>query len=152
MLAVEAELLPTDSPEEDPLARAAHTPSKFDSQLYLFEAVGTLVHILNQIPDEQSRLLKAVIDPLVEQVRASVRTTMASVDDVVAILRLHHLILAISSVCKGFPMLSSRATVATGVWVEPLVSAMQTIAEVVKVMSGFSIVREAVRRRCDAAG
>lgn len=69
---------------------------------------------------------------------------MASVEDVVAILRLHHLILAIAGVCKGFPMLSSRATVATGIWVEPLVSAMQTIAEVVKVMSGFSIVREAV--------
>lgn len=52
------EALPqADSSEGDPLTRAAHGASRFDSQLYLFECVGTLVHTMQRSPNEQSAIL-----------------------------------------------------------------------------------------------
>jgi hypothetical protein len=44
--------------EGDILTKAAHSASPFDSQLYVFEAAGTLISILNQIPDQQKALLE----------------------------------------------------------------------------------------------
>lgn len=57
LLVIEAKIDASEATEGDVLAKAAHSPSPFDSQLYLFESVGTLAHILNAEPEQQVALL-----------------------------------------------------------------------------------------------
>lgn len=59
MLEVKVEVTDQDMADGgDILTRLTHAPSPFDSQLNLFEAIGTLIAILNQVPNEQESLLK----------------------------------------------------------------------------------------------
>jgi hypothetical protein len=78
-------------------------------------------------------------------VRASVRTSITSVDDLTAVLRLHHVIIATGSLCRGFPNLTSRLSVPQPAWTTCFVGAMRTILEALRVMSSTSVIREAVR-------
>ena len=73
VLALNAELVPTDSSDDDPLSKTVHTQGPFDSQLYLFEAVGILVSVLNQSPAEQSRLLDVSPNTMLEDLQNSPR-------------------------------------------------------------------------------
>jgi exportin-T len=66
------------------------------------------------------------------------------VADINAVLLLHHLILAVGHIAKGFPTLSMRATSPSGRWVEVFKTATQVVLDVSKAMSGFLIIREAV--------
>ena len=77
--------------------------------------------------------------------QGSVRTSISSVQDLEAIVLLHHTILAISNTCKGFPALSSRSAAPEGPWIKTFKEATEAIIRVLNVMSGFSIIREAVR-------
>ena len=62
VLVIEIEPLPqADSTEGDPLVKAAHGASRFDSQLYLFECVGTLVSSMQRSPTEQAAILQVSI-------------------------------------------------------------------------------------------
>lgn len=145
LLVINAQLPDLEPPTEAILTKHASSPSFFDSQLYLFETVGTLISILNQVPDQQVVLLKAVLDPLLADLQASVRPSASSPDDLNAILKAHHLIMAAASVAKGFPDLSARMPTAQGTWVAVFTSATETILASAKVMAGFIVVRDAAR-------
>ena len=145
LLIINAQLPDLEPPTEAILTKSASTPSFFDAQLYLFETVGTLISILNQVPDQQVVLLKAVLDPLLADLQASVRPTASSPEDLNAILKAHHLIMAAASVAKGFPDLSARVPTAQGTWVAVFTSATETILASAKVMAGFIVVRDAAR-------
>lgn len=58
LLTIEASLPPPETPGEDVLTKAANHGSPFDSQLYLFEALGTLMAMLNTESDRQVELLQ----------------------------------------------------------------------------------------------
>lgn len=146
LLNVTAELSSLEPPTDDSLTKAAGTPSFFDSQLYLFEAVGTLISILNQIPDQQVTLLRAVLTPLLVGLQANTRTTATSPEDFQAVFQAHHLMMAAGNVAKGFPDLSARTPVASGAWVEVFKEATEQILTVAKSMGGFVIIRDAVSR------
>lgn len=62
LLILNVELPEEDSPQDDILASAVNTPSLFDSQIYLFETVGTLLSLLSAQPAEQLGLLQ--VSPL----------------------------------------------------------------------------------------
>ncbi|GAA5895540.1 hypothetical protein JCM8208_005261 [Rhodotorula glutinis] len=145
LLVINAQLPDLEPPTEAILTKSASTPSFFDAQLYLFETVGTLISILNQVPDQQVILLKAVLDPLLADLQASVRPTATSPEDLNAILKAHHLIMAAASVAKGFPDLSARVPTAQGTWVAVFTSATETILASAKIMAGFIVVRDAAR-------
>lgn len=145
LLNVTAELSSLDAPSDDLLTKAAGTPSFFDSQLYLFEAVGTLISILNQIPEQQVTLLRAILTPLLGGLQANVRSTASSPEDYQAIFQAHHLMMAAGNVAKGFPDLSARTPTASGAWVEVFKEATEQILTVAKTMGSFVIIRDAVR-------
>ncbi|BGP43722.1 pre-tRNA nuclear export protein [Rhodotorula kratochvilovae] len=145
LLVINAQLPDSEPPTEAILTKAASTSSFFDAQLYLFETVGTLISILNQVPEQQVVLLNAVLDPLLSDLQASVRPTATNPEDLNAILKAHHLIMAAASVAKGFPDLSARVPVAQGQWVAVFRSATETILASAKIMAGFVVVRDAAR-------
>lgn len=140
-----ASLPDSEPPTEAILTKAAGTTSFFDAQLYIFETAGTLISILNQIPDQQVVLLKAVLDPLLADLQNNIRPTASSPEDLNAIFKAHHLMMAVASIAKGFPDLSARQPTATGAWVDVFVSATETILGSAKVMSSFVVIRDAAR-------
>ncbi|GAA5834356.1 hypothetical protein JCM11251_007967 [Rhodosporidiobolus azoricus] len=148
LLVVTASLPDSDPPSLDLLTKSASSsPSSsfFDAQLYLFETVGTLVSILNQIPDQQVVLLNAVLDPLLKDLQANTCPTASTKEDFDAVLKAHHLIMAAASVAKGFPDLSARMPTAQGAWVDVFVAATETILASAKVMGSFVVIRDAAR-------
>lgn len=58
LLILSVELPEEDSPVDDILETAVNTPTLFDSQIYLFETVGTLLGLLGNVPGEQLSLLQ----------------------------------------------------------------------------------------------
>lgn len=116
----------------------------FDSQLYLFEAVGTLISILNQIPDQQVVLLRAVLGPLATELQGNVRTKTTSLEDFQAVLQAHHLMMAAGNVAKGFPDLSMRSSTAAGAWVQVFREVTEQILTAAKAMDDHLIIRDAV--------
>jgi len=60
LLVLNVELPDEDSPQGDILEVAVNTPTLFDSQIYLFETVGTLLSLLGNMPDEQLGLLQVI--------------------------------------------------------------------------------------------
>lgn len=145
LLIVDAHIAPPDTPGADILTKAAHTPSAFDSQLYLYETVGILVSMLGQHPVQQAALLRSVLEPLIQGLQSNVRTQVASLDDLKAILMVHHFILAIGSVAKGFPDLSARDDRPSVPWAQEFKTATDSILAVTKTLGGLQIVRDAAR-------
>lgn len=84
------------------------------------------------------------MDQLLAGLKANIKTTIATVEDLHSVLRLHHYILAVGNLAKGFPSLSSTTQSANGAWVEIFKVATQTIIDALKQMSGVLIIREAV--------
>lgn len=60
LLILSVELPEEDSPQDDILEVAVNTPTLFDSQIYLFETVGTLLSLLGNTPDQQLTLLQVI--------------------------------------------------------------------------------------------
>jgi exportin-T len=58
LLVLNVELPDEESPQGDILEVAVNTPTLFDSQIYLFETVGTLLSLLGNTPDQQLSLLQ----------------------------------------------------------------------------------------------
>merc|ERR1711939_1104390 len=130
---------------EDILVKAASGSRFFKSQLDLYETMGTLISILNQVPEQQVTLLRTGLMPLITDLQASVRTSIASVEDVRAIVQAHHLIMAVGSIAKGFPDTSSRGNATVWPWMNEFKQAAEAILACARAMGSFSIVREAAR-------
>ncbi|GAA5992257.1 hypothetical protein JCM5350_006326 [Sporobolomyces pararoseus] len=145
LLVITVELPDSEPPSETVLTKAAASPGLFESQLYLFETVGTLISILNQVPSEQVVLLNAVLDPLLSQLEQSVRPSATSPEDFNAIFTAHHLIMALGNVAKGFPDLSARQPTAQGDWVQGFRKATEGVLASAKIMASFVVIRDAAR-------
>ena len=103
LLVITAEIPEPEEPEVDILIEAI-TNSSFDSQLYLFETVGALCSLLFKSPEQQSTLLLSLVKPLMDDLSVSFqafRTNGAS--DLVPIVKVHHIIMALGNIAKGFP-------------------------------------------------
>lgn len=61
LLTIEVSLPPPETPGEDTLSRAAARGSVFDSQLYLFEALGKLISMLDDERESQVGLLRVSV-------------------------------------------------------------------------------------------
>ncbi|RCI03969.1 pre-tRNA nuclear export protein, partial [Rhizopus stolonifer] len=82
--------------------------STFDSQLYLFETVGLLISMDTIDPLKQTEYLKIVLEPLVDGIQKSMSQPF-NPEDELFLLQVHHYIMAIGSVAKGFPTLEKPA-------------------------------------------
>lgn len=102
LLVIQIEVPKIESPEDDPLTEAIRNPGIFDSQLYIFETVGILLSLLSKVAEQQASLLLSIVTPLLEDLSTNVSEVKEG-KDVIPILRIHHTIMALGNIAKGFP-------------------------------------------------
>ncbi|KAJ1020096.1 hypothetical protein NDA16_004376 [Ustilago loliicola] len=144
LLVVRAEL-PEVAPDEDPLVKATAPAGYFDSQLYLFETSGILISLLNNAPNDQVVLLKAISEPLSEQMQQAVQGFQRNPSDLTSVLQVHHLMLALSSLSKGFPDVNPNSSQPEPQWVGVFKAITEQVLVSISSMNQFSVVREAAR-------
>lgn len=144
ILAIQVELPELESPEQDLLSEAIKNTGSFDAQLYLFETVGTLVSLFWKSPD-QPALLLSFVKPLLDELSVSLQAIKGT-QDVVPILKVHHTIMALGNIAKGFPEYPSPLP--EGYTLPPL-DVFQDVAQAILMslaaMNIFKPVRDAVR-------
>lgn len=143
LLPVQVELPELEEGDQDILTEAVNNPS-FDAQLYLFETIGTLISLFYKTPDQASALLSSVVKPLLEELSQNIQAVKGP-DDVVPILKVHHVIMALGNIAKGFPDYPSP--VPEG-YVCPPLDVFSQVAQAILVsleaMKVFRVVRDAV--------
>ncbi|PWZ01596.1 Exportin-T [Testicularia cyperi] len=144
LLVIHAEL-PDVGPDEDPLLKATAPAGFFDSQLYLFETSGILVSMLSNAPNDQVMLLKAIADPPIEQLSQTISAFSQNSSDLRLVLQVHHLMLALSSLSKGFPDINPSSSQPEPQWVSVFKSITEQVLVSLRSMKQFSIIREAAR-------
>ncbi|CDO78180.1 hypothetical protein BN946_scf184797.g6 [Trametes cinnabarina] len=146
LLVIQVELPELENPDpQDILQEAVSASTIFDSQLYLFEAVGTLVSLLQKSPDQAAALLLSVVRPLLDELSVSLQAAKGP-DDVLAILKVHHIIMALGNIAKGFPEYPNP--VPEGYTAPPLDvfrEVGQAILVCLEAMNVFRVVRDATR-------
>ncbi|KAI0749767.1 ARM repeat-containing protein [Daedaleopsis nitida] len=148
LLAIQVELPELenpDSPSQDILAEAVKTSTIFDSQLYLFEAAGTLVSLFSKAPDQAAALLLSIVRPLLDELSANLQAVKGP-DDVLTILRIHHVIMALGNIAKGFP---EYPTPVPEGYIAPPLDVFREVGQAILVcleaMNIFRVVRDATR-------
>ncbi|KAJ6505980.1 armadillo-type protein [Mycena vulgaris] len=93
-----------DSDSSTDLLSEAVRSSAFDSQLYLYETVGTLCSLLSKTPAELASLLLSFVKPLMSELSDSLQAyrTKGS-QDIIPIIKVHHVVMALGNIAKGFP-------------------------------------------------
>ncbi|KAH8092595.1 ARM repeat-containing protein [Cristinia sonorae] len=146
LLTIQVELPESEDSERDPLTEAVNSPSIFDSQLYLFETAGTLVSLFYKTPERASALLLSVVEPLLDQLSANLQAVKGS-EDVMAILTVHHDIMALGNVAKGYPDYPAQPIHET--FIPPPLDVFSQVAQAILVsleaMNVFRAVRDATR-------
>ncbi|KAG0985485.1 hypothetical protein G6F29_003983 [Rhizopus arrhizus] len=138
LLAIQAEpVVETNTMDGMPIPAA----STFDSQLYLFETVGLLISLEGTEPMKQTEYLKIVLVPLVEGIQGSLSQPS---DDELFMLQLHHYIMAIGSVAKGYPSLNKPSEVAEP-WTVVFVQATEIILSALQAFNQILVIRDAAR-------
>jgi exportin-T len=131
--------------QQEILDEAMANPGIFDSQLYLFETVGILLSLLFKAHEQQSTLLLAIAKPLLDELSINLQIVTKGSQDVLPILKVHHVIVAVGSVVKGFPDYPSPLPEG---YILPPLNVFGQIAEAILVcleaMNVFKVVRDAV--------
>ncbi|EMC94456.1 hypothetical protein BAUCODRAFT_548660 [Baudoinia panamericana UAMH 10762] len=101
LLTVKAEL-PEDRDDEDISSEdgGQSADAVFNSQLFLFEAVGTVASPSAVPLETKVAIVKSVIDPLADSLRGHLQPARAG--DARAVLQIHHVIMAFGSIAYGF--------------------------------------------------
>ncbi|KAL1916477.1 uncharacterized protein VTP21DRAFT_5668 [Calcarisporiella thermophila] len=142
LLVIEAELPPpSDAASESTTTASAGV---FDNQIYLFETVGTLISH-EAVPEvKQVEYLSAVLNPLLLGLQEYLPKAMAAGEDPLPSLQLHHLIVAVGSVAKGFPDAPSGQE-ALGGYAEVFKQSVENILTVLEHLNQIDVIREAAR-------
>lgn len=140
------ELPELDDPEtQDLLSEALAHPGAFDAQLYLFETAGVLLALCFKRPDEQAALLLSVVRPLLDRLQQALQTPVKGPQDVLPVLTVHHVVMALGNVAKGFPDYPSPLPAG---YIMPPLAVFQQVASAILVsleaMNVFKAVRDAV--------
>lgn len=144
LLNVQVEIPELENPEtDDVLSEATKHTGIFDAQLYLFETVGTLLSAFMRSPEEASSLLQSVATPLLDDLSVNLQAIKGP-QDVVPVLKVHHTIMALGNIAKGFPDYPTTPTKEN----TPPLDVFRTVAQAILVsleaMNVFKVVRDAV--------
>ncbi|CAE7129203.1 unnamed protein product [Rhizoctonia solani] len=145
VLVVRAELPEPESSEQDLLNEALSSAGFFDSQLYLFESVGTLVSLLGKDPEKQAAVLESVTNPLLASLQQSIQTPINGPQDILPVLQAHHVIRALGSVAKGFPEASQSTEYSVPAWILVLKQVAEAILVSLERMNQHRAIRDASR-------
>ncbi|KAI8067501.1 armadillo-type protein [Gongronella butleri] len=117
--------------------------STFDSQMYLFEAVGMLISSEHLDIAKQTEYLGIALQPLADGIQA----TMAqgySPDDELFMIKLHHYIRAVGSIAKGFPSVG-KGEGCNKPWARLFIHATEVILNTLQTYNQFKEIRDATR-------
>ncbi|KAH9449870.1 hypothetical protein MJO29_010704 [Puccinia striiformis f. sp. tritici] len=132
--------------ENDILVKAVQSSSAFDSQLYLFEATGILVSFFSANPEQQITCLQLILEPLISQMRTELKNPPDNPADLINALKIHHSIMAVGAIAKGFPNLSSNTSSSTTFpWLQVFKTATDDIMSVTKRLNDIRVLRDATR-------
>jgi hypothetical protein len=93
-----------DSDSSADLLSEAVRSSAFDSQLYLYETLGILCSLLVKTPPELAELLLSFVKPLMSELSDNLQAYRAKgCQDLIPIVKVHHVIMALGNIAKGFP-------------------------------------------------
>lgn len=146
LLVIQIELPELDDPEQqDLLTEAVNNPGMFDSQLYMFETAGILINVLFRSKEQQTPLLLSVVKPLLDDLSVNLQTTTKGTQDVMPIIKVHHIIMALGNIAKGFPDWPSPVPEE---WIGPPLDVFGQVGQAILVCLGamnvFKVVRDAV--------
>ena len=145
LLVVQVEMPQLEDPTQDLLTEALKLPADFDKQVYLFETAGILLSLYFKVPDQQRPLLLSVIKPLLDDLSTNLQAAKANPANVLAIVKVHHIIIALGNVARGFPEFPTP--VPEG-YILPPVDIFTEIAQAILVsleaLNSFRPIREAV--------
>ncbi|THH14212.1 hypothetical protein EW146_g6092 [Bondarzewia mesenterica] len=145
VLTIEVDLPELESPEQDMLTEAIKNSGVFDAQLYLFETVGTLISLFWKSREQSAALLMSFVKPLLDELSINLQSIKGP-QDVVPILKVHHVIMALGNIAKGFPDYPSPLP--EGYTLPPLDvfrDVAQAILMSLEAMNVFKVVRDATR-------
>jgi len=148
LLPIVAEIPEPEEPETDILTEAIQS-SAFDSQLYLFETVGTLCSLVYKSPAQQATLLLSLVKPLMDDLSNNFQVFRTNgPSDLVPIVKVHHIIMALGNISKGFP---DHPSVVSENYILPPLEVFgemaQAILVILKAMNVFKPIRDAVSYR-----
>ncbi|TFK47820.1 ARM repeat-containing protein [Heliocybe sulcata] len=145
LLLIRVELPQLEDETQDMLTEAVNNPGIFDSQLYLFETSGILVSLISKAPEQQAALLMSVVKPLLDQLATSLQAVKGP-QDYVPILEIHHIIMALGNIAKGFPDYPSEIHEDYN---PPPLDVFKEVAQAIltslNAMNVFKVVRDATR-------
>ena len=101
LLPIQVEIPEPEEPEADLLTEALKS-SMFDSQLYLFETIGILTSVVRN-SEQQGALLLSTVKPFMEELSANLQQFTSGTQDLVPVVKVHHIIMALGNISKGFP-------------------------------------------------
>ncbi|KAK0554849.1 pre-tRNA nuclear export protein [Tilletia horrida] len=137
--------LPDVGPGEDPLTKAGDTAGPFDSQLHLFEVIGVLITLPGTSQQAKVQMLTSVTEQQLIELRAQTESFNDAAPNPQVILQVHHLMLALSSLAKGFDGHEIVKATSEPAWV----GVMKAVTEQILVSLGrlrrFIIIRDAAR-------
>ncbi|KAI9295595.1 Xpo1-domain-containing protein [Neoconidiobolus thromboides FSU 785] len=145
VLVITAELPPNYKPDV-PLTSQDISSTTFDAHLYLFEAVTTLLNYASTMPNDQKvEALKMVLTPLISGIQQGITQAKAGpINDPLAIIQLHHLIMAVGSVSKGLPDVPKKDHI-NFPWTDLLVQSTQIILTLLELTNQYKVIRDAAR-------
>jgi exportin-T len=117
----------------------------FDSQLFIFVAVGYLISLETIPPDRQEGLLTIVIMPILRRIEEIVQYSQNAALDLVTIAELGDLISSIGCIAKGFPDIEKTEGVMNPFWTVPFKTTLQGILIVLSNLSNYPSIRSAAR-------
>lgn len=102
LLPIKAEVPGDDADEHDMSSdETDHSADAlFNSQLYLFEAIGYISSTQSTPPEKQALYARSVMDPLFRDMEAHL--PRAKSGDAQAILQIHHIVMALGTLAHGF--------------------------------------------------
>ncbi|KAF8896374.1 armadillo-type protein [Infundibulicybe gibba] len=145
LLPLEVEIPEVDGTETDVLSEAVKS-STFDSQLYLYETTGILCSLKFREPQEQETLLLSLVKPLMDELSKNLQASTSGGQDLVPVVKVHHIIMAMGTIAKGFP--DYPQTLHEGHLLPPLevfAQIAQAILVCLEAMNIFRVVRDATR-------
>ncbi|KAI0091175.1 ARM repeat-containing protein [Irpex rosettiformis] len=145
VLVIVVDLPELETPEQDLLTEAIKHPGIFDAQLYLFETVGTLVSLFYKSPEQRNELLSSIVKPMLDELGRDLQAVKGT-EDVMPILKVHHNIMALGNIAKGFPDFPSP--IPEGYLLPPVeifTQVAQAILVSLEALNVFRAIRDATR-------
>lgn len=145
LLLIEVEIPAAEDTEIDPLSEAIKN-SQFDSQLYLFETAGILTSLLCKTPTQQTAMLLSLVKPLMDDLSVSLQAFSKGGQDLLPIVKVHHIIMALGNIAKGFP--DYPTSIPEGHILPPLeifTEVAQAILVCLEAMNVYKPIRDATR-------